>query len=228
MLKCQFHVHASGDSRDYIPYSPQDLIKRAAQLKYDAIAITCHCKVIFTKALENYAKQHNIILIPGIELEIDKKHILGINIDPNIEKVQTYKQLQEYKSTHPNCLIIAPHPFFPTGNCLKEKLIENIEVFDAIEHSFCYTTTKNYNRAAIGIAKKYHKPLIATSDSHFIENLDLGYTFVESKKDLNSIIKAVKQNKIKIVHTPIGYFKIFKTILKGFFLTIFFKKFLKR
>jgi predicted metal-dependent phosphoesterase TrpH len=227
MLKCQFHVHTSGDPVDHIPYSPQDLIKRAQQLNYDVIAITCHNKVVFTKALQNYAREHNLILISGIELEIDKKHILVINIDPDIEDVKTFKQLRAYKVAHPDCLIIAPHPFFPGKNCLKEKLIDNIDIFDAIENSFCYTTTKNYNKKALTIAKNHNKPIVATSDSHFLKNLDLGYTMVDSKKDIHSIIKAVKQNKITIVHSPVGYLKIFKTILVGGLSTLLFKKIFK-
>lgn len=227
MLKCQFHVHVSGDSEDYIPYSPQDLIKRAQQLDYDVVAITCHRKVVFTKALQNYAREHKIILISGIELEIDKKHILAINIDPSIEKVKTFQQLREYKAAHPDSLIIAPHPFFPGKVCLKEKLIENIDIFDAIENSFCYTTTKDYNNKALLLAKKYNKPVVATSDSHSLKNLDLGYSLIDSKKDIHSIIKAVKQNKVTLVHSPTTYFKIFKTLLTGLFLKLIFKKIFK-
>jgi predicted metal-dependent phosphoesterase TrpH len=226
MLKCQFHVHTSGDLVDHVPYSPQELIKKAQQFAYDVVAITCHRKVVFTKALQNYAREHNIILISGIELEIDNKHILAINISPDIEKVKTYQDLREYKAAHPNCLIIAPHPFFPIKS-IKEKLIENIDIFDAIENSFCYTTTKNHNEKALATAKKYHKPFVATSDCHFLKNLNLGYTLVDSKKDDNSIIKAVKQNKISIIHAPITYFKIFKALFVGGFSTLIFKKIFK-
>lgn len=211
MLKCQFHIHVSGDPDHNHSYSPQDLIKRAKQLNYDVLAITCHRKVIFTKALQNYAKEHGIILISGIEAEIERKHVLCINTDKEIEKVRSFKQLQEYKKNNPKCLIIAPHPFFPGSVTLKEKLIENIDIFDAIEHSFCYTRTKNYNRKAIKLAEKYSKPIVATSDCHFLKDLDLGYTFVDSQKNISAIIKAVKQNKIKIHHSPISYYRIFRT-----------------
>jgi len=212
MLKCQFHIHVSGDPADHISYSAQDLIKRAKQLNYDVLAITCHRKIFFTKALQSYAQQHGILLIPGIEMEINKKHILAINIDPDIEKIKTFPELREYKNQHPNCLIIAPHPFFPSNKTLKEALIENIDIFDAIEHSFCYTKYKNYNRKAIHLAEKYSKPIVATSDCHILKNLDLGYTYVNSPKEISKIIKAIKQNKIENHHHPISYFKIAKTL----------------
>jgi len=227
MLKCQLHIHVSGDPEDYISYSPQKLIKEAKRLNYNAISITCHQKVIFTKSIQNYAKKHGIILIPGIEIEIEKKHVIAINVSEDIEKIKTFNQLREYKSTHKNSIIIAPHPFFPGKSCLKKKLIENIDIFDAIENSFCYTTTKNYNKKAILIAKKYNKPIIATSDCHILKNLDLGYTMIDSKKNIQSIIKAIKQNKITPVHSPTSYFRIFESILVVFFKTLFLKRYHK-
>jgi predicted metal-dependent phosphoesterase TrpH len=204
----------SGDPEHHHSYSAQDLIKKAEQLNYDVLAVTCHNKIIFTKALQNYAKQHNIILIPGIELSINHKHILCINIDSEIEKIKTFQELREYKKSHPGCLIIAPHPFFPGKIALKEKLIENIDIFDAIETSFCYTKSKNYNLKAIKLAEKYSLPLIATSDCHFLENLDLGYTTINSSKNIQSIIKSIKQNKIKIYSSPVTYSKIIKIFCK--------------
>jgi len=204
----------SGDPEHSHSYSAKDLIKNAEQNHYDVLAITCHNKIIFTKALQNYAKQHGIILIPGIELSINKKHILCINVDCEIEKIKTFQALRVYKKSHPECLIIAPHPFFPGKVTLKEKLIENLDIFDAIEHSFCYTKSKNYNSKAVKLAEKYSLPLVATSDCHFLEDLDLGYTMVNSQKNIFSIIKAVKQNKIQIHHSPITYSKIFKILYK--------------
>ncbi|MDD3862119.1 MAG: PHP-associated domain-containing protein [Candidatus Gracilibacteria bacterium] len=204
----------SGDPEHCHSYSAQDLIKRAKQLKYDVLSITCHKKVIFTKSLSIYAKRHGIILIPGIELEINKKHIIAINIDSEIEKVKTFEDLRLYKKTHPESLIMAPHPFFPGKISLKNHLIENIDIFDTIENSFCYTKSKNYNTPAIKIAKKYNKPILATSDCHSLENLDLAYTHVKAEKNISQIIKAIKNNQIKTHHSPIGYFRITKIILK--------------
>ena len=202
----------SGDPEHAHSYTANDLIKKAKQLNYDVLAITCHRKVIFTRALSNYAKEHGILLIPGIEMEIEKKHVLGLNVTSEIEQIKTFEQLREYKKHHPEIFIMAPHPFFPGRDTLKEKLIENIDLFDAIEHCFCYTATKNYNKKALMLAEKYNKPTIATSDCHILSDLDLGYTEINAQKNILAIFKAIKENKIKIHHSPISYFKIFKTI----------------
>lgn len=214
MLKCQFHSHAAGDPIDNIPHSPKELIDRAKKLGYDVLAITCHQKLLFDKELEKYAEEKGILLIPGAEFEINGKHILGINIDQEIETIDTYQKLAEYKKTHPDCLIIAAHPFFPGKSTLKQDLVDNIDLFDAIENSFCYTKTKNFNQKAKELAKKWKKPLLATADCHRLKDLDLGYTLVKSQKNTKSIIDAIKKNKIKIHTTPVSYLHILHFILQ--------------
>ncbi len=220
MLKCQFHLHTKGDKEHHFFYSSKEIIDKAAKLNYDALAFTCHRTVIHTKALENYAKKKGIILFSGIEARIEKKEVLLINIDKDAEEIKTFAQLKKYKTNHPNCLIIAPHPFFPGSQTLKNRLIEHIDLFDGIEHSFCYTTTKNFNKKAVEIAKKHHKTLVATADCHHPKDLNIGFCLVESAKNKESIIKAVKSGKIKNVHQPTTYFKIFKTLLYMNYLTL--------
>ena len=206
-LKCQFHSHAHGDPLDHISYSPKSLIDEAAKLKYDVLSITCHRKILFTKNLSDYAKKKGILLIPGIEFEINKRHILCINAHEDIYKVENFDNLKQYRKSHPESLIIAPHPFFP-GPSLGKFLPENIKLFDAIEISWAYTKLKNYNKKAIALAKKHKLPLLATADCHILRNLDVAYTMVNSKKDIQSIFTAIKDNKIENFHKPTNIFKI--------------------
>lgn len=225
-LKCQFHAHAFGDAVDHISHTPKQLIDRASELGYDVLSITSHRVIIFSNELEEYAQKKGILLIPGIEFEINGKHILGINVDKEIEKIKTFKDLEKYKSCHKNCLIIAPHPFFPGKITLKKDLTTNIKLFDAIEYSFCYTSTKNYNNKAVALAKKENLPMIATADCHDLKNLDIAYSLIESLKNTDRIIETIKQSffsnkKIKLVTKPISYFRIAKIIarqeIKNFF-----------
>lgn len=217
MLKCQFHTHSAQDPKDKISYSEKKLISRAAKFNYDVLAITCHDKLVFNKNLRKFAEKKGILLIPGIELSINKKHVLILNPTKDISNVKSFEQLREYKSSHPKCLIIAPHPFFPTSKSLKKSLIDNIDIFDAIEYSFCYTKSKNHNTPAVALAKRWKKPIVATSDCHILKYLDLGYALIDAKKDIPSIFKAIKQNRIKNITRPISYFTIFKVLFKMIF-----------
>lgn len=211
MLKCQFHSHAKGDPVDHINYTPEELINRAYLLKYDVLCISCHRKILFSKDLKKYAATKNILLIPSIEFEINKKHILCINVTKEILEADSFEKLRKYKKENPECLIIAPHPFFPNKKtCLKDDLIKNIDLFDAIEYSFAYTRTINFNKKAEKTAKQYKKPLIATADCHILSYLDIGYTFVEATKDIPSIVHAIRKDKVKMYTKPTSYHKILR------------------
>lgn len=214
MLKASLHVHTAGDPYDNISYSPKELIKYAHKLKYDVLAITCHNKVLSTKSLEKYAKKKGIIMISGIELSIEKKHVLILNVNKDIETVKTFEELRKYKSFHPEILTIAPHPYFPGWVSLKNKLIENIDLFDAIEYSYCYTKSTNFNKKIIPIAEKWKKPIVATSDCHLLNHLDTAYTLIDSKKNTLSIIKAIKKGHLQAVHKPLGWIKLVKILSK--------------
>lgn len=210
MLKCQFHCHAQGDPIDSINYSPKKLIDEAAKLNFDVLCITCHRKILFTEELKKYAATKNILLIRSIEFEINKKHILGINIDEEILKVDSFAKLKVYRKNHPQSLIIAAHPFFPGKTCLHEDLINNIDLFDAIENSFAYTHLTNFNKKAITTAHKYNKPLVATADCHILSYLNIGYTLVDSEKNIPAVINAIKKDQIKIFTKSTSYLKIFR------------------
>jgi len=216
MLKCQFHTHVKGDTCDNVKHTAKELIKKAAALSYDVLAITTHNKIIFNKQLRKYAEKKGILLMPGTEFEIDKKHILCLNAHSDILKVKNFKDLKNYRKKHPESLIIAPHPFFPGKVTLKKSLIDNIDLFDAIEISFCYTKQKNFNKKAIALAKRWKKPLIATSDCHVLDYLDISYCFINSKKDISSIFKAIKQNRIKNHTKPLSWWKIGTILLRMF------------
>jgi hypothetical protein len=199
MLKAQLHVHCKEDPQDNIDYSAKEVIDEAARNNFDVLSFTCHDKVIHTKELEEYAKRKKILLIPGIERTIEGKHVLIYNItSKEIENIKTFQDLKKLK----NKLIIAPHPFHYLPACLKDKIIK-YDVFDAWEFSFFYTKLFNPNKKILKLAKKYNKPIVGTSDVHFIEDLNQTFTLIDADKNINSIFNAIKSNKIKVISSPL-------------------------
>lgn len=195
VLKCQFHTHAFGDPLDHINYSPKTLISRAADLGYEVLSITCHRKLLFNEELKKFASEKGILLLPGIEFEINKKHILAINAHTDIMAVDSYDKLKTYRQNHPETLIIAPHPYFPGHFSLGKNLEQNIELFDAIEISWFYLDKINYNKKAVITAKKHSKPLVSTADCHILDLLDVGYLKVKAEKNPQAIFNAIKNNE---------------------------------
>ncbi len=207
MLKCSFHLHTASDHRDCLPYSNQKAIDKAAECGFEVIAITCHNKVIFSKELKEYAAKKNILLIPGIEKSIQKRHVLILNADKDAENIHTFKDLRILRK-HKNWLTIIAHPFFPPFTLWSQNTINNMDVFDAIELSYFYSKTINFNKKAREIAKRMQKPLIGTSDIHLLKLFDPTYTLIYAEKNIDSIFSAIRKHKIEIATRPFSSYQL--------------------
>ena len=80
---------------------------------------------------KKYALDKGIVLIPGIEVKVEGKHIILLNVNEWREKeINTLEELRCHKGE--SSLIIAPHPYFPTLTSLGEKLDRYIHILDAL------------------------------------------------------------------------------------------------
>lgn len=196
------HAHSADDPKDYIDFSAKKLIDRAAELNFNALAITNHDIITNTPELEDYAASRGILLIPGAELTLSGRHVLLLNPEGGIiPKINFLEELADLKGG--STLIIAPHPYYPGLKCLRSKLESHLSLFDAIEFSFFYNHFFNCNRKAIQIAQHYGKPLVGNSDCHNLWQLGYTYTLVEAEKNIPSIVGAVKEGKTEVVTTPL-------------------------
>lgn len=221
-LKAQFHVHSKSDKKDYIKTSEKQLIDEAAKLGYQVMAFTCHNSVIFTDDLKKYAEEKGILLIPGIEKEIENCHVVILNACKEAEKIHTFNDLKNYKKKNPNILIFAPHIYYPHNFFIKHwhKMIKYLDLFDAIEHSHFYTKTFNlYNEKAHILAKKYNIPIIGTSDNHIIKYFDKTFSIIDAEKNWESIAQAIKNGKIELKTEPMTMTEMIHAILHIIFIT---------
>jgi len=215
MLKADMHMHAKGDPEDvFITHTSEELIDYAASLSFDVLSISAHGKVIFSKQLESYAKKRGILLIPGAEAWIEGRHVLIYNItDKELQNLKTFDDLRAFRKKRKDILVIAPHPFYPLSSCLHEKLAQNIDVFDAIEISHFYFGFIDFNRKSFRVAKKYNKPLVALSDSHFLWMFGRNYTLVDSKKDVKSYMAAVKAGNVRPIHRSMTVYRLLRELV---------------
>jgi len=212
-LKANLHLHTKDDPLEDIDYTFFEAVEEAKRLDFDILALTCHQKFINKPVYHAYAAKRDILFMPGLERNIETKHVLILNPDHDVEKVNTFKELEEYKKNHPDILIIAPHPYFPRTYCLKEKLETNIHLFDAIEHSWFFTKKINFNKKAELTAKKYRLPFIATSDTHCLEFLNTSYALIDAEaKTVPAVLQAIKNNRFRNITPPLKFWQemIFK------------------
>jgi len=214
MLKADLHVHTNEDPLDFskINYSARDLIKYAAKLHYNVLAITNHNSILYDHMLKSYAKKHGILLIPGTEADIEGKEILLLNV----KKHNTKNISGLHKLRKQDILTVAPHPFYPKLKSLHSKLIKNIDCFDAIEYSHFYCKFFNpFNKKAVKIARKYKKPLIGTSDAHNLSQMNHTFSLIDAKPKIDSVLEAVRKSKIIIKTEPLSFKHYFITGLKA-------------
>ena len=198
-LKADLHLHTSEDKQDRILHSSKALIDEAARQGYEVIAITNHNELTYTPRLADYAGERGILLIPGYEALIRRKHVLLYNFPPGIG---SFGQLREKKGK--NNLVIAPHPYYPSIFSLKQTLDRYLDVFDALEYCHYYHELINFNKRVIYLSRRKNIPLVGTSDTHQLFQLGLTYSLIEAEKDMESVFQAVKEGKVEIFTRPLS------------------------
>jgi len=215
MLKAELHTHINVDPIDtFIKYSAYDLIDDAKNKNYDVLAITCHNYFFQDEKVEQYAKKKGITLLNGIEKNINGKHTLIYNTTKEVEKVHTITQLKEFKKENPEILIIAAHPFHYDPTCHGKNVIKHLELFDAWEYSFFHSKLINPNKRGIKLSKKHNKPMVGNCDVHDLKYFGSTYSLIDSEPKKESIIKAIKENKVIVKAKPLDTFTFLKLSFK--------------
>jgi len=220
-LKAQLHVHSRQDPIDGIKHTEKQIIDHAALNRYDVLAISCHNVVIFSEDLRQYAENKRVLLIPAIEKTIQKKHVLILNADIRAQNLKTFDDLKTYKELKPDILVIAPHPYYPGITSLGKQLDKHIDLFDAIEYSWFHSAKINrHNKKAAATAEKHGLPLVGTSDNHLLRYFNHGYSIIEADRNIPSVLKAIKEKKVKVVSHGINTWKLLpvfgEILLRGY------------
>ncbi len=200
LLKADFHLHTADDPLDSIRYTAKELISKAADQAFDVMAITNHHRVTFNRDLFHYAQERNILLIPGIEMTIERRHVLVLNPPPE-RSCSDFSSLAKIR--RPETLIIAPHPYFPGTYSLNGHLSKHWNLFDALEYCHFYLPMINFNQRAIEVSRSVKFPLIGNSDAHFLRQLGTTFSLIYAEKNLESIFAAIRGNKVGVVTRPL-------------------------
>jgi len=204
-MKIDPHIHSiySGDARS----KPKDIIKKALILGLDAIAISDHNSVEGSRiAIELSKKTDNFLVIPSIEINSNKGHILGFGVETIIPEGLSPEETIEIIHDEGGIAIV-PHPFSPYRNGLffkhrniMKKLldsndftsIEGVEVLNA-RFIIGYSNAKS-NR----LANKHNLAKIGASDSHFIDSIGDCYTEIDDidhEPTVDDVIEAIRSKK---------------------------------
>jgi predicted metal-dependent phosphoesterase TrpH len=211
LLKVDLHLHTAEDPHDIIRHDAVALVDRAAGMGFDALAITLHERQLADPTLDAYARERGIVLLPGVELTVERKHVLAINFPQSVEDVRTLDDLAWLKARC-NGLVIAPHPFFPDPACLRDQLDEHSGLFDALEWSYFWTRVTNFNARAARWAERHGKPLVGNSDLHDLRQLGRTFSLIDADRDVDAICAAIRAGRVTLVTEPVPVVELTRTL----------------
>ena len=199
-LKADLHLHTAEDPVDRVGYTAKELIAKAADEGFDVISITNHQQMTFSQDLFFYAKERGILLIPGMEMTIQRRHVLVLN--PSSHKAcSDFFSLSKLR--RPETLIIAPHPYFPGTTSLNGCLLKHLDLFDALEYSHFYSLMINFNQKPGEISQSFGLPLVGTSDAHLLSQLGNTYSLIYAETNMEAVFAAIRQNMVKVISRPL-------------------------
>ena len=202
MLKVELHAHSADDPVDAIPHTTLQLIERAAEMGYNALAVTLHDRQLELCKYVSYARQCGITLIPGVERTILGKHVLLLNFTRGTDDVRTFDDVAALKQRDPGGLVIAPHPFFPGSTCLRGEMDRHADLFDAVEYNAMFTSSLNFNLAAERWARAHHKPMVGNGDIHRLRQFGSTYSLVDAAPHADAICQAVRAGQVQVMASP--------------------------
>ena len=182
-MKFDLHVHSthSGDSL----MSPQDIVDRILELKFDGFALTNHNTTAGNKECAALAKKAGLIFIPGIEVSTHEGHLLGLGVK-SIIKAWIPAEEAVAKIHEQGGLAIPSHPFDFTRRGMGDTLLElDIDGIEAINGK-----TFIGNGKARKLAAKTGLHVTAGSDAH--TSAEMGSAWTECGKDVLGDIKKGK------------------------------------
>ena len=170
--RVELHSHCQGDPVDtYLAHSIYEQIDQAQRVGLDAIAVTWHRRVCAQPEAEAYARARKMLLISGMEAEVDRRHLIVLNLqDGDLPPDPTWDEVRDLRRRKPEVFVLAPHPFYPHPSCLGRRLNGHADCIDAVEwcvlHVDWLPRGINPNLKAERWAHQHGKAVLATSDAH--------------------------------------------------------------
>jgi predicted metal-dependent phosphoesterase TrpH len=205
-IKVDLHIHTLDDPKDVLDYSAHQLLERAHGLGFRVLAITLHDAVFDRAEVLAEAAALGILLIPAAEMRLEGADVIVLNVTANeIVDLRTFADLRALRARRGDSIFtIAPHPFYIFGSSIGNRLIKEIHCFDAIELCHFHKGPLNPNRRAARVAKKFGKPLIATSDAHQLHAFGRHYTSMPAPAELTAenVLAGLRRGPLRLVSPP--------------------------
>jgi predicted metal-dependent phosphoesterase TrpH len=169
--RVDLHNHCQGDPVDALTHTIYEHIDQAKKMGLDALAMTWHRRVCSDEAAFAYARERGLLVMPGMEAEIDGKHLVVLGLrDGDLPGQTSWPELRALRARKPGVVVMAPHPFYPHPSCLNQRINDAVDCIDIVEwcalHVNWLPSRVSPNLRAARWAQRHGKPLVACSDAH--------------------------------------------------------------
>lgn len=220
-IKTDLHIHTLDDPKDALDYSAHQLLERAKKLGFGVLAITLHDAVFDRAEVFADAARMGILLIPAAEVRLEGADIIMLNVTADeVARLKSFDDVRQLRARRGSSIFtFAPHPFYVLGGSIGERLVENIDCFDAIELCHFHKGFFDLNRRAIQVAAEFNKPLIATSDAHQLHAFGRHYTSVPRPAELTieNVLDALRDGPRRVVSPSASMIDLISMIFFFFF-----------
>src|SRR5690349_12456667 len=116
-IKVDLHIHTLDDPKDHLDYTSHELLERARDLGFGALAITLHDKVFDRSEVFAAAAEMGILLLSAAEMRLEGADVVLLNVQPEeVRNLRTFADLRRLREGRGDSLFcFAPHPFFYLG-----------------------------------------------------------------------------------------------------------------
>lgn len=186
LYRIELHSHCQGDPIDqHLGHSLFEHIDQAKKVGLDAIAVTWHQKICTDPEAFAYARKRGILLIPGMEAELKRRHLVVLNLsEGDLPGESTWDEIRALRARKPEIFVLAPHPFYPHPTCLGNTMNAHADCIDAVEwcmlHINWLPNRVSPNLRATRWAHRHGKPVVACSDAHSLSSIGKNASTVEA------------------------------------------------
>jgi predicted metal-dependent phosphoesterase TrpH len=215
-IKLDLHIHTLDDPKDILDYSAHELLERALDLGFRVLAITLHDSVFERPEVFADAASMGILLIPAAEMRVEGADIILLNVSSQeVAALKSFDDVRALRAKRGSSLFtIAPHPFYVLGGSIGSRLVAEIDCFDAIELCHFHKGPLNRNWRAARVAKKFAKPMIATSDAHRLDAFGRHYTSMPRPAEITceQVFAGLRDGPLRLTSPPCTWRDLWSSI----------------
>lgn len=202
------HTHTAPRSYDALQ-TPGELVLEAKALGLDAICLTEHDAFWPTSDLQALSRGHNLLLLPGCEINTDEGHFLAFGLTEYVFGMHKLPVLRAHVDRCGGALVAA-HPYrrryrTPGGDFSVplEQMLHRAAADDAFQRCEALETyngrgADDENRFSRALAQRLGLPCTAGSDSHQPGDLGACTTqFDQPIHDLDGLIRELKAGRFR-------------------------------